>query len=149
MTCLRASEFKSREGYLTHAGSSPASPTEQEYGIIMITNCPDDPTIHTPTNDRGFQGYIAIPGAYGGYAKIQESSAAEIPCFWLDVRVPVDLNDAVIRTTENPEEYDGEVDRVFFHMTAEQLRALRDQINHALANHYHGDAEEWTSTGED
>lgn len=106
----------------------------------------DDPTYRERIG-RGFHQYVAIPGAYGGYARLQDSSAAEYPCFWLDVVTPSDANEGhrFALLGYDPEEYEGEVDRAFLHMTAEQLRQLRDQIDYALANHDHGDVSDWSA----
>lgn len=78
---------------------------------------------------RGFAAMPDIPGEYGGYVKVYESSAALAPHLWLKVVSPVDANEPL-----------GPMDEAVLHMTAENAWRLAEQLQTMVREHYHGDA---------
>lgn len=71
----------------------------------------------------------AVPGAYGGYAMVWESSSAEYPRLWLKVEVPADLREPTGPTVE-----------AVIHLDAAEAWKLAEQLMTMVQNHYHGDA---------
>jgi hypothetical protein len=85
-----------------------------------VTATTPEPAEHlTPrTTERGFDHYMAIPGAYGGEAEVYESSAASSPHVWLKV-------------TDSP-----------LHLTAENATKLAEQLLALVAGHYQNEADQ-------
>ena len=78
-------------------------------------------------SNRGFAHLPAIPGAYGGEAKVYESSAASGPHLWLCVTEPTEANKP-----------GGPFVEATLHLTVENAAKLAEQIQYLIANHYQG-----------
>lgn len=76
-------------------------------------------------SNRGFDSLPGIPGAYGGEARVYESSAASGPHLWLHVEVPADLNEPAGPTVE-----------ATLHLTAEDAVKLSEQLRFLVDTHY-------------
>lgn len=80
-------------------------------------------------SDRGFRRLPAVRGAYGGSARVFESSSAEEASLWLNVtRDPVGWDDS-----------DPNVGELTLHLRADAALALAEQLLYLLRQHYHGD----------
>ena len=108
----------------------------------------DYPTSHPhlqPTrSDRGFARLPPVPGAYGGSARVFESSSAEEPSLWLAVTPPADahrtLSTLPIRhSTELGGFADPAPPEATLHLRAPQALHLAEQLLLLLRQHYHGD----------
>lgn len=91
------------------------------------------------TNERGFVEMAKVPCRTGGYVQVRETSLATEASFWLDAAEPLDLNDAAvaIATGTPPETVPHHVATV--QLSSAGARALRDQLDGALARHRFGD----------
>lgn len=83
-------------------------------------------------SSRGFLQGKPIPSSYGGEVSVFESSAASAPHIWVEITSPTSLNDYAI----NKENYEGDWDVASAHITLENARVLRDQLDFLLENHY-------------
>lgn len=101
--------------------------------------CPERSPVTTPAHleptvtDRGFTHLPPIPGDYGGFTQVYESSAAERPKVWLWVVAATSQNGCPVHPAG-----------CSIHLTAENAWKLADQLRHLVENHYQGDAHpEW------
>lgn len=89
-------------------------------------------------NSRGFSRGEYVQTYRGcGRWRLRESSNAEVPCLWLDLSEPPNLNDAVVAFVTGQEVTYQEDYTV--QLSAADARLLRDALDEMLANHYHGD----------
>lgn len=81
----------------------------------------------TPTDvtGRGFNHMPPLPSVYGGSIKAYESSLADGPHIWLNMKYPANLN-----------EPEGEMLDGVWHGTAEDARRLGEQLIWLADNHY-------------
>jgi hypothetical protein len=81
-------------------------------------------------SNRGFKHMPQIEGAYPGFVRVYESSAASAPHVWLDASTPIDLN--------NPE---GGWSGAAVHLSMAGLGQLIDQLIYLRDHHYQNEAE--------
>lgn len=81
---------------------------------------------------RGFTQLPRVPGAYGGTARVYESSAATEASLWLAVELPQ------TRYEDGTGDVAPGVEAVI-HLRAPDALALAEQLLCLLRNHYHGD----------
>jgi hypothetical protein len=107
-----------------------------DYTVDGEPNDPYRPDVDTFTHlrrsrsPRGFTQLPRVPGAYGGTARVYESSAATEASLWLAVELP-QYEDGTWHVTPGVE--------VVLHLRAPDALALAEQLLCLLRNHYHGD----------
>lgn len=79
-------------------------------------------------SDRGFIDLEPITCSYGSKVRVYESSSAESPHIWLNIKVDPEI-------LHGQPEGEGTA-----HLTLSQARALRDQLHWMIQNHYQGKA---------
>lgn len=110
-----------------------------EKGYAYHATCLQEPVYPASRdNNRGFSRGKYIQTYKGcGRWRLRESSNASIPCLWLDLSEPQDLNAAVIaHATGNEVNYK---DDYTIQLSVSDARMLRNALDQMLTEHYHGD----------
>lgn len=76
------------------------------------------------TSERGFKQMETITDQYLGSVIVYESSVATEPCLWVRIK-----ENPTVLTQPKPGEAAA-------HLTLDQVRELRDQLNWLIDNHY-------------
>src|SRR5437773_5189310 len=84
-----------------------------------------DEHLHATRSPRGFRFMPPLSSTYGGEIDCSESSSADEPKIWVEIKCPADLN--------HP---DGEQNRCTVLLVLNDARRLREQLLWLCAHHY-------------
>lgn len=106
-------------------GVEPLAKRRPFWGRIFTTifNRKDIKTMNVEYTDRGFAHYTPIATQYGHVVRVYESSSAWQPSLWLKIELKEKVGGI------DPEEATA-------HLSLDQARELRDQLDHLITNHY-------------